>query len=79
MDASDQKSGSATHGMTTEEADAWNKEMSDLKWLNKVCAMWHFFQGALMFTLSFVNEDLKNFVIPVTTLFTDWTNDYPEQ
>ena len=79
VDVPDKDDGDVTKGMTQEQADAWNDEMSSLKTLNFICFLWHLAQGSIMLTFSYTRPALADFTLPVFTLFTDWTAGYPVQ
>lgn len=58
---------------------AWQEKMDELRWYNKWCGIAHFAQFCLIFGMSYTVDTVKEFVMPVTSTFLDWSGDYPEQ
>lgn len=65
--------------MTPEQAEAWNNEMARLKRFNLYCMAWHAFQGAFVFMVSYLKQNLREYTLPAYTIFVNWDNDYPVQ
>jgi hypothetical protein len=62
-----------------EKAEALDAELESLRDLNTFCFRLHLAQGGLLFVLSFVNDSIAANKFSVTSLFSDWSGDYPVQ
>jgi hypothetical protein len=63
--------------LEVEKMEAWDAEMESLRSLNTFCFRLHLAQGGLLFLLSFVNDTLSATMIPITSVFNDWSAGYP--